>query len=85
MRAVADAEAGVTVDTQKHVTLDQSLDSHPELVRGRLDNGFEYVILPNKSPPTFFEAHLQVWGTLFPFLCHSKSGGCSLVTKCAST
>jgi hypothetical protein len=45
------------------------LEQHPSLVRGRLDNGFEYVILPNKSPPGRFEAHLQVrrharWGSV---------------------
>ena len=40
--------------------LAQSLESHPSLVRGTLNNGFEYVILPNKSPPGRFEAHLQM-------------------------
>lgn len=42
------------------VDLDAPLESHPELVRGTLENGLEYVILPNKSPSGRFEAHLQV-------------------------
>lgn len=52
--ATAEPAAPATVD------LDTPLPSHPELVRGRLENGFEYVIIPNRSPPNRFEAHLQV-------------------------
>ena len=54
--AAATAESAPPVS----VDLDTPLPSHPELVRGRLENGFEYVIIPNRSPPNRFEAHLQV-------------------------
>jgi len=37
------------------------LPSHPHLVSGRLENGLEYVILPNSSPAGRFEAHLEVF------------------------
>ena len=40
--------------------LRRELDEHPGLVRGKLDNGFEYVILPNSTPPQRFEAHLEM-------------------------
>jgi len=43
------------------------LPMHPDVRSGTLPNGFSYVILPNKSPPGRFEAHLQVFsgsGTL---------------------
>lgn len=36
------------------------LPQHPELVMGKLDNGFTYVILPNDKPQGRFEAHLEV-------------------------
>jgi hypothetical protein len=36
------------------------LPQHQGLLRGRLDNGFSYVILPNKVPEGRFEAHLEV-------------------------
>jgi hypothetical protein len=36
------------------------LENHPDLVTGKLDNGLSYVILPNKTPPKRFEAHLEV-------------------------
>eukprot|EP01039_Chlorochromonas_danica_P002675 gene2675-2920_t len=36
------------------------LPKHPNLVEGRLENGFTYVILPNQHPPGRFEAHLEV-------------------------
>ena len=55
--ATAEPVAAATVD------LDTPLPSHPDLVRGRLENGFEYVIIPNRSPPNRFEAHLQVCAT----------------------
>jgi len=38
-----------------------SLPFHPDVRSGVLDNGLPYVILPNKSPPGRFEAHLQVF------------------------
>jgi hypothetical protein len=37
------------------------LPMHPDVKSGALPNGFSYVILPNKSPPGRFEAHLQVF------------------------
>ena len=37
------------------------LPVHPEVKSGVLENGLSYVILPNKSPPGRFEAHLQVF------------------------
>jgi hypothetical protein len=43
------------------------LPIHPDVRSGTLANGLPYVILPNKSPPGRFEAHLQVFsgsGTL---------------------
>mmetsp|Transcript_36874 Transcript_36874/g.42058 ORF Transcript_36874/g.42058 Transcript_36874/m.42058 type:complete len:1196 (-) Transcript_36874:266-3853(-) len=38
-----------------------SLPFHPDVRSGVLDNGLPYVILPNRSPPGRFEAHLQVF------------------------
>ncbi|KAJ7982662.1 Stromal processing peptidase, chloroplastic [Quillaja saponaria] len=40
--------------------LGSELPSHPKLCRGQLKNGLRYLILPNKVPPTRFEAHLEV-------------------------
>lgn len=40
--------------------LAQEIAENPQLVRGRLENGLEYVILPNETPPARFEAHLEV-------------------------
>jgi hypothetical protein len=37
------------------------LPIHPDVRSGTLPNGLPYVILPNKSPPGRFEAHLQVF------------------------
>lgn len=39
----------------------EPLPVHPEVKSGVLKNGLSYVILPNKSPPGRFEAHLQVF------------------------
>lgn len=39
----------------------EPLPMHPEVRSGVLDNGLPYIILPNKSPPGRFEAHLQVF------------------------
>lgn len=38
----------------------QPIPGDPRLVTGQLDNGFRYVLLPNKLPPQRFEAHLEV-------------------------
>lgn len=46
----------VTVHTES-----EPLPVHPLVKSGVLDNGMSYVILPNKSPPGRFEAHLQVF------------------------
>jgi len=37
------------------------LPVHPDVRSGVLSNGLPYVILPNRSPPGRFEAHLQVF------------------------
>lgn len=38
-----------------------ALPVHPEVRSGVLPNGLPYIILPNRSPPGRFEAHLQVF------------------------
>ncbi|GKY92446.1 hypothetical protein MPSEU_000215100 [Mayamaea pseudoterrestris] len=43
-----------------HIT-SEALPVHPDVISGVLPNGLSYVILPNKSPPGRFEAHLQVF------------------------
>lgn len=40
--------------------LKQDLQQAPTLRQGQLDNGLKYVLLPNKSPPERFEAHLEM-------------------------
>ena len=50
----------------------EPLPVHPDVRSGTLSNGLPYVILPNKSPPDRFEAHLQVFsgsGTLSSVVC----------------
>ena len=42
-------------------TTSEPLPVHPDVISGVLDNGMPYIILPNKSPPGRFEAHLQVF------------------------
>ena len=39
----------------------EPLPIHPDVRSGTLANGLPYIILPNKSPPGRFEAHLQVF------------------------
>lgn len=48
-------------DKKNIPTTAEPLPVHPEVVSGVLDNGLPYIILPNKSPPGRFEAHLQVF------------------------
>ena len=48
------------------------LPMHPDVKSGVLPNGFSYVILPNKSPPGRFEAHLQVFSGSGEFLLKKK-------------
>jgi hypothetical protein len=45
---------------QKPMT-SEALPVHPDVHSGVLPNGLPYIILPNKSPPGRFEAHLQVF------------------------
>ncbi|GLC34133.1 hypothetical protein PLESTB_000841000 [Pleodorina starrii] len=40
--------------------LHRPIKREPELVVGYLENGMQYVLLPNKLPPKRFEAHLEV-------------------------
>ncbi|XP_020109410.1 stromal processing peptidase, chloroplastic-like [Ananas comosus] len=40
--------------------LSSPLPTHPKLHRGQLKNGLRYIILPNKTPPNRFEAHMEV-------------------------
>jgi hypothetical protein len=56
-------------DKQK-ATKTEPLPIHPDVRSGTLPNGLPYVILPNKSPPGRFEAHLQV----FSGSCKYSSG-----------
>ena len=49
-----DKEAAIAADAEM-------LPVHPDVRSGALPNGLPYVILPNKSPPGRFEAHLQVF------------------------
>lgn len=42
-------------------TTSDPLPVHPDVKSGVLANGLPYIILPNKSPPGRFEAHLQVF------------------------
>jgi len=39
----------------------EPLPVHPDVRSGVLSNGLPYIILPNRSPPGRFEAHLQVF------------------------
>lgn len=49
-------------DKQPHQPVaSEPLPVHPDVVSGVLPNGLSYVILPNRSPPGRFEAHLQVF------------------------
>lgn len=47
-------------DPQKDIN-SEPLPVHPLVRSGTLPNGLPYIILPNKSPPGRFEAHLQVF------------------------
>ena len=49
-----------TSNQSMEAVLAQQIAENPQLVRGRLENGLEYVILPNETPPTRFEAHLEI-------------------------
>ncbi len=57
-------EGAAVKQTTSHESMEtvlaQQIAENPQLVRGRLENGLEYVILPNETPPARFEAHLEV-------------------------
>lgn len=40
--------------------LEKEVSRTEELVTGRLDNGLQYAIMPNKLPPQRFEAHMEI-------------------------
>lgn len=65
----------------KHVS--PELPLHPEVTSGVLENGLSYVILPNRSPPGRFEAHLQVFsGSGMSFACLFPSvGWCTIFPR----
>jgi hypothetical protein len=46
---------------REHPISSEPLPVHPDVCSGVLPNGLPYIILPNKSPPGRFEAHLQVF------------------------
>jgi hypothetical protein len=48
-------------DKSKEPAAEHPLPMHPDVRSGVLPNGLPYIILPNKSPPGRFEAHLQVF------------------------
>lgn len=53
-------QAGVADATEVQSLLQQQCRGNDELVVGQLENGFRYVIMPNKTPPQRFEAHLEI-------------------------
>eukprot|EP00798_Chlamydomonas_sp_ICE-L_P019762 gene19762-26456_t len=54
--------AGIEGSTALETLLDTEIDPEANLVKGVLENGLRYVILPNKLPPKRFEAHLEIHG-----------------------
>ena len=69
-------------DKQKDTT-SEPLPNHPQVRSGTLPNGLPYIILPNRSPPGRFEAHLQVFSGSGEFLyavCMSRHGKLFLVS-----
>jgi hypothetical protein len=48
------------VESLGKVSKNFPLPRHNQLVEGKLENGFTYIILPNTNPPGRFEAHLEV-------------------------
>jgi len=57
------SRGAASTDTGEERTKDgpPPLPVHPDVKSGVLPNGLSYVILPNRSPPGRFEAHLQVF------------------------
>jgi predicted Zn-dependent peptidase len=53
-------QAGVEGSVDVEAMLSARVKGNQQLVTGQLDNGLRYVLLPNKTPPERFEAHLEV-------------------------
>lgn len=60
---------GPDFDDNSLKTETEPLPVHADVKSGTLANGFSYVILPNKSPPGRFEAHLQVFSGSGTYFC----------------
>lgn len=56
MHALQVGEASTSMEE----LLGQGLQQSAALRTGQLDNGLKYVLLPNKTPPQRFEAHLEM-------------------------
>lgn len=54
-------EPGKDLQQRPEGATSELLPLHPDVRSGVLPNGLPYAILPNKSPPGRFEAHLQVF------------------------
>ncbi len=54
------AQAGVEHATSADEFLRMDIKRNDELVVGQLANGLRYVVMPNKTPPQRFEAHLEM-------------------------
>lgn len=66
-------QAGVAdnpADTQS--LLQQPVKGNTQLITGQLANGLRYVLLPNRTPPQRFEAHLEVHAGSVDELAHEQ-------------
>jgi hypothetical protein len=58
---VADSPAGTgSSGSSSSELLSQRVKGNEQLITGQLSNGLRYVLLPNRTPPQRFEAHLEV-------------------------
>jgi hypothetical protein len=61
---VADSPAGTDSSSSSGSSsselLSQRVKGNEQLITGQLSNGLRYVLLPNRTPPQRFEAHLEV-------------------------
>jgi hypothetical protein len=57
---VADSPAGTDSSSSSSELLSQRVKGNAQLITGQLSNGLRYVLLPNRTPPQRFEAHLEV-------------------------
>lgn len=55
----SDIDTSFTQQQKIHDT-SSPLPKHPNIVQGKLENGFSYIILPNAIPSGRFEAHLEI-------------------------